>query len=516
MSPSPPRAFSVLLRLALPARDRDALPRELEDLYRARVAVHGRRRARRWYRRQVLHFLLRLSVERPRRGAVALFESPRIRELIRMDDVLRDLRLAGRLLLRRPGFTLVAVLSLTLGIGANTAMFSLVNAVLLREPPVESPETLVDVYTSDSDGLVEHATFSWPDYLDLRAAGDAFGDAVAFELFIGVTEPTEGPPELLMGEVVSGNYFDMLGVRPALGRGFGPDEDREPGEHPVVVVSHAFWRTRMGGAPDVLGRTVRINQHPYTVVGVAPEDFRGLFPALVPDVWAPMAMVNELKGSGVDRLAARGSRSLFVKARLAPDVTVDRARAWLGGFAERLAAAHPETNEGRRMSLVPTSDVSVHPDVDRALVPVAGLLLGVVGVVLLIACANLASFLLARAEERRKDFAVRLALGAGRTALVRQLLVETVVLALVGAAGGVVLARATLDLLLRFQPPLPLPLNLDLTIDGTVLAFTAGVAVVAGLAFGLVPALQATRPDVAPALKTGGDRVAGRSGIVWR
>jgi predicted permease len=418
-----------------------------------------------------------------------------------MDALGRDLRLALRTLLGRPGFTAAAILTLALGIGANTAVFSVVDSVLLRELPVEDPASLVDVYTSDASGF-EHATSSYPDIRDLRAQAPVFTDVVAYELFIGVAE-REGEPAVVLGELVTGNAFQALGVEPVLGRGFLPEEDELPGAHPVAVVSHGYWTEEMGADPGAVGRTVRVNRRLYTVVGVAPPEFTGLTPALSPDLWVPAAMASVLKPSATDRLESRGNRSLFVKARRAPGVSLEEARTWVREFSTRLARAHPETNEERWMTLVPAGEVAIHPAVDRALIPVAGLLLGVVGLVLLVACANLASFLLARAEDRRREVAVRLALGAGRVALVRQLLVEAGVLAATGAAVGWAVARGSLDLVTRVQPPLPLPVSLDFTMDGSVLAFTAVVAGVAALAFGLAPALQATRPDVVPALKDG-------------
>ena len=417
-----------------------------------------------------------------------------------MEALLRDLKHALRTLARRPAFTAVAVLSLALGIGANTAIFSIVNAFLLRDLPFQEPAQLVEVYTSD--GEVAEATTSYPDYLDIRAL-EVFQDVVAYNLtFARINQETGS--EMMLAEVVSGNYFRALGIDPALGRGFLPEEDETPGTHPVVVIGHGYWQRVFAGDPNVLGQTIRISGTPYAVVGVMPDRYKGMMRGLEANLWLPMMMADQVNWGASSRLENRGSRNLFLKGRLAADVTPEQAGAAVEALAAGLAETYPETNEFKRMSVVPTLDVAIHPVVDGALVPVAAMLFVVVGLVLLIACANLASFLLARAADRKKEVAIRIALGAGRARLVRKFLTETVVLAGLGGLGGVLLARYALDLLVAFQPPLPVPINLDLGLDRQVLLFTAGVSLLAGIFFGLAPALQATKPDVAPTLKGDG------------
>lgn len=417
-----------------------------------------------------------------------------------------DLRYAVRRVLRSPGFSAVAVLSLALGIGANTAMFSLVNAVLLRDLPVRAPDELVEIYTSESDGYA-YSTSSYPDFQEIRKLDAVFADVVGTRTFLARVERGDRP-ESAFGELVSWDYFQALGVPMALGRSFLADEDATPGTHPVTILGYRTWMNDYGADPAILGSTVRLGGTPFTVVGVAPEAFTGTMPVLVTGYYAPLMMTHTLMGGDMDQLQHRGSRSMFLKGRLKPGVTVEQANEALKALSASLAEAYPDYNQQRVISVLPAGDVALHPFVDRMLKPVAGLLLGVVGIVLLIACANLASFLLARSEDRRREIAVRLALGATRGALVRQLLVETVLLAALGGVAGVVLAGWTLDLLMAFKPPIPIPVDLDVSLDRTVLFFTAGVSLVAGVMFGLAPALQATNPDVAPTLKV----EAGRTG----
>lgn len=517
----PPRLAAALVRGRLPEDLADVILGDLEEEYHRRVLPSlGRARADLWFWGQVVGLrtgpLRRVS--RRLRAMRPTWERNRPRRVgsdepdlwSRMPMRPEDLKYALRRLARSPGFTLVAVLSLALGIGANTAMFSVVNAVLLRSLPVEDPERLVEVYTSDSNGYAA-ATTSYPDFLDLRESNDVF-EAVVGERTVIARIERDGEPGVAFGEVVSADFFDALGVRMALGRSFLAEEDAAPMAAPVVVLGHRTWVEEYGADPGIVGHTVRLSGRPFTVVGVAPEAFNGTFPVLVTGFYAPFAMSGAFLGGEDEQRTQRGSRSMFLKARLRPGVTVEQANAWLETFSAGLAERYPESNENRVMSVVPSGDVSIHPLIDKAMVPVAALLLGVVGVVLLIACVNLASFLLARAEERRKEIAIRLALGAGRAALVRQLLVETVLLGLLGGVAGIVLARWTLDLLLGLQPPIPVPIELDVSLDHTVLYFTLAVSLAAGLLFGLAPALQATSPDIAPTLKDG----AGRRGKLRR
>jgi predicted permease len=506
----PPSWLRRLVAGRIPRADREWVLRDLDDLYARRVARHGPRAANRWYVRQVGSFWARVQAHHVRSAGRAISDPRLFAEMLSMDHLLMDLRYALRRLGGTPGFTLVAILSLALGIGANTAMFSVVNTVLLKEQPFADRDRLVEVYTSEADGFA-HSTSSVPDYLNLREEVDAFDAVVATRTFLARYDRGERP-ELAFGELVSWDYFQELGIPMTLGRSFRPDEDATPGVGQVAILGYKTWVNDFGSDPGVVGGTVTLNGYPFTVIGVAGEAFNGTIPVLSTGFFAPLTMTNELMGGlGTNQYDRRGSRSLFVKARLSEGVTVEQANQALAAFSRGLEERWPETNELRYMSALPVSEVSLHPFVDRILVPVAGLLLVVVGIVLLIACANLASFLLARAEDRQKEIALRLALGSGRGRLVRQLLVETVLLASLGGVAGLLLARWTLDLLLSFQPPLPVPVSFVVELDGSVLAFTAAVSIVAGVLFGLAPALQATRPDLAPTLKDAGRR-PGRAG----
>lgn len=414
-----------------------------------------------------------------------------------MTELLRDLRLAARQLLRRPSLSGLAVLSLALGIGVNSAMFSIVNAVLLRDLPAARPGELVEVYTSDSGGF-RYATSSYPDYRDFRRASTSFAELAAWQGAILTFDAGERPA-LLFGEEVSANYFDLLEVRPALGRWFLPEEEASYGTHPVVVLSHTFWQQHFAGSRDVLGRSIRLNGTPFTVVGVAAPTLRGSFPAFRTELWLPLVMHDAISEDA--DLEERGSRSLFLKGRLAPGVTAREAQAELATLAARLAAAHPDTNEDREISVVPSLQVALNPGFDGPLLGVAGLLMVVVALVLLIACSNIANLLLARAADRHREIAVRLALGAGRGRLIRQLLSESLLLALAGGVAGLLLADWLVRLIVGFRPPLPVPLSLDLSVDARVLAFNFAVATAAGLLCGLAPALRGSRPRLVPALK---------------
>jgi predicted permease len=431
-----------------------------------------------------------------------------------MQAILIDLRYALRTLLQKPGFTVVAVLSLALGIGLNTTIFSVVNAVLLKRIPVKDPERLVEVYSALAEEM-PYLTSSYLDYLDLRNGADVFEGLAAHAFARGILF-RDGKSELITGEVVTANYFEVLGIEAQHGRTFLPEEDETEGSHPVVVVSHGFWQRRLGGDPAAIGKTLRISGIEYDLIGVAPENFSGTIPGLMPEFWAPTGMIQKLRFSGIQaemtspegvtRREKRGTRWLFVNGRLAPGRTLEEARAQVSTVFARLAREYPATNEKVKSSVLPTSGVRFHPMIDSFLNQASTVLLAAVGMVLLIACANVANMLLARATNRRREIALRLAVGASRADLVRQLMCESFVLAAFGAVAGLALAAVAGQVLSALEPPLPVPVTFAIGVDLNVIAYAVGLAIATSLVFGLAPAFRAARPDLVPSLK--GDSTA--------
>ncbi|HEX8772906.1 MAG TPA: ABC transporter permease [Pyrinomonadaceae bacterium] len=419
----------------------------------------------------------------------------RQRGLPLIETLIKDLRYGMRRLTRSPGFTLVALLSLALGIGANTAIFSLVNTALLRPLPVERPAQLVSLTNATANRIFP--TFSYPNYKDLRDRNDVFDGLLAYR-FAPLSLSHDGINERTWGYVVTGNYFGVLGVKPALGRMISPEDDISPGAHPVTVLSYQCWQQRFGAQPGIVGKTLIANGRNFTVIGVAPQGFFGTEIIAAPELWFPMAMQAQIE-VGNDWLAKRGVENLFIQGRLKPGVSVGQAQTALSAIALQLEAEYPEINEGKRVLLSPPGMMG---GVMRgAVLGFTGLLMVVVAFVLLLACTNLANLLLARATERRKEIAVRLALGASRLRIVWQLMAESMLLAIASGVLGLLLAYWLINLAVAFKPPVDVPLYFDLHIDYRVLIFTCLITLSTGVLFGLLPALQATKVDILPALK---------------
>jgi predicted permease len=409
--------------------------------------------------------------------------------------MIKDLRYAIRSLLKRPGFVAVAVITLALGIGANTAIFSLVNAVLLRSLPVERPNEIVSVAIRGKDDSM--SAFSYPNYRDFRDRNEALSGLLVYR-FVPLSLSRSGANERIWGYEVSGNYFDVLGVKAIKGRTFLPEEDKTPLAHPVAVLSYDSWQRRFGSDPDIVGKDVLLNNHQFRVIGIAPEGFKGTEVVYTPEIWLPAAMMEWVE-PGAQWLEDRDTRNFFANGRLKPGVDLRQAEASLNLLALQLAKEYPDTNEGQSIRVVPAGFIL--PDLRGAVVSFTWVLMAAVALVLIVTCTNLAGLMLARATDRRREIAIRLAMGANRMRLIRQLLTESLLLSFVGGLAGVLLAFWIIDVLLAFKPPIDFPLALDVAVDWRVMLFSLLVSVAAGAIFGLAPALQATRLGLSQALR---------------
>jgi predicted permease len=412
-----------------------------------------------------------------------------------MDRFMLDFRLAVRRLLQNPGFSVIAVSTLALGIGANTAMFSAINAVLLRPLPVERGSELISV--NETLGGETFPTLSYPNYLDVRDRNQVLSGVIAYR-FLPASLGMPGNSQRVWGYLVSGNYFQVLGVNASRGRTILPEDDIHRGGHPVAVLTYAFWQKRFGGDPGAVGRTVKFNGMDFTILGVTPRGFFGTELYFVPDVFFPMAMQQRLEGGG-GYLDNRGSSNTFVVGRRKAGVSTAQAEAGLNSVARQLSTEYPKDDAGMKLKLTPPGLAGNY--IRGAVIGFAVALFGVSGLVLLLACTNLASLLLARAADRRRETAIRLALGAERGRLIRQLLTENLVVGLVGGVGGALVALWITTALAAWRLPIDIPVLLNVTPDARVFLFALLVSLGTTLAFGLLPAMQATKTDLVPALK---------------
>ncbi|HLY19422.1 MAG TPA: ABC transporter permease, partial [Bryobacteraceae bacterium] len=424
-----------------------------------------------------------------------------------------------RMMRKSPGFTLVAVLSLALGIGVNSAMFSLADAVLFRPLGVAHPGEVVTILGKSPSGSSDR--LSYRDYVDFRDRSQSFAGMVAFkrETF-GFSADPRNLPQMRLGMLVSGNFFQAMGIQPALGRGFRPDEDQVPGRDAVVILGHDFWEKQLGADAAIVGRKVRLDGFDFTVIGVAPERFTGMDQYIRPAMFVPLAMAPRLSANPeLNLLEKRSARALEIKGRLAPGVTMAHAQADLAAIAKSLEQTYPDTDRDQSAVIVTEFQTRLRDDPDDAVL--TAMLLGLSAMVLLVACANIANLLLSRARSRTREIAIRLAVGAGRSRLIRQLLAESLAIAVAGGAVSLLLAYAGVSFFLsHIQVPSDFPIVIDVRLDYRVLLFSMAISLVSVMLFGLAPALQATRTELVRVLKsedadrTRGKRLWGRQALV--
>ena len=422
-----------------------------------------------------------------------------------MRTFLQDLRYGFRILAANPGFTAVAVLSLAIGIGANTAMFSLADAILLRPLPVERPGEVLRILSTTRGDNAGYA--SYPDFLDFRNQTTALSGVVAWsQILLGFRPSSTSAAQVKLGAVVTTDFFDVLGVRPALGRGFRKDEDQQP----VAVLSHALWKSQLEGDPSVLGRQIRLSNLDFTVIGILPESFTGIQLFVHEELYVPMGVWSRMSSSEMNPIERRDHRNLVVYGRLRPGLTVRDANAEFATIARNLEQAYPDSD--RRRSVAAVTEIDARKRNESDLPPLVALLLSIAGLVLIIACANVANLLLSRARARSREIAIRLAIGAGRARLFRQLFTESLLLAVLGGAAGLVMAMACMQFLSSIRMPTDFPASLVVPVDARVLAFCAIASLASGLIFGSAPAVQMLKTDLTSTLKAGELAVSGRKG----
>lgn len=433
-------------------------------------------------------------------GNVTLTEE-RSREAWRspiLESILADGKYALRRLRQSPAFTIIASLTLTLGIGANTTIFSIVNAILFKPLPVQAPDELVNIYAK-TPKLFDYSPLSYPDFLAVRSATKTLRGICGYYLDLFALDRSD-ESRVVQGAYVSGNYFKVLGVKSARGRLFGDGEDRESGGSPVAALSYRAWQGRFGGDPNIVGKNITLDGSTFTIIGVVDSGFHGMFRGLSPDVWVPMSMYPSISTYGREHWNDRSNQWVATIGRLAPGALIAQAQSELAELFRSIATAHP--GENRTVALLPANKVRILPEIDQALYGGSVVVMCLVGLVLLVACANLAAMLFARAAARRKEMAVRLALGASRHRIVQQLLIEGTLLSLIAGGVAVLLTLLADHVLNGVQvPALRVEPVFGFGVDLRVLAFNLGVALVSATLFGLAPALKASRKDVISSLK---------------
>ena len=421
-----------------------------------------------------------------------------------MSGLWADIKLAARMLVKRPGFTAVAVITLALGIGANTAIFSVVNGLMFRPLPVPEAERLVALTETEEGSNPFPHSLSYPNFLDYRAMDEVFADASVF-VPVAFRMSVEGSaPERVFPLVVGPSFFEMLGLQAAHGRTFRAQDVEGSGAGNVFVLSHYAWQRHFAGDPSIIGQTVRLNDQPFTILGVTPEDFHGTMGILEPDGFVPLSGAELTDPSYTEIIEDRASDSFRAIAKLQPGVSLAEARAAVTVKAADLAREYPEANRGQTVLVHAEPMARMEPAAVGFLPPIAMIFMGLVGLVLIIACANVANLMVARGMSREKEMAIRLSMGAGRGQVLRQLLVESLLLALVGGAAALLVAQWASSALSAFTMATDLPMRLDFSLDRTVLLYALAMALFTGLVTGLLPGLRAGRAELVGALKEGG------------
>lgn len=424
-----------------------------------------------------------------------------------MGTFLQDARYAIRMLMKNPGFTVVAVVTLALGIGANTAIFSMMDSFLLRPLPVKDPAEITVLAFQQKQGQLQNQ-FSIAEFRDVQSqTGDVFSGVFGYQWGMDGLK-VNGKPDRIMTNYVSGNFFSTLGVKPALGRFILPSEGENPGADPVMVLGYSYWKSHFNGDASVVGRKVTVNGSPITIVGVAPEGFFGVYPLLDAQGYLPLGMAT-IEGNPTDFMMNRGNRNFGVLGRLRSGVNLKQADSALAVVAQRISTEHPKEDGDLGLQAFAELRSRPNPDPNNTMMIISGLFLGLAAMVLLLACVNVANILLVRATVREREMAIRAALGAARGRLIRQLLTESVLLALAGGIAGILLGWQGSALLSSMNLQTDLPIHIDFGLDWRVFAFAFAAALLTGVIVGLVPAYRASRGNLAAILHEGGRGVVG-------